>query len=39
MKAAQIVAPRQIEIIDIDQPDISADPEGTVLISVGDGHD
>ncbi len=32
MKAAQIVAPRQIEIIDIDKPDISSDPEGTVLI-------
>ena len=32
MKAAQIVAPRQIEMIDIDRPDISSDPEGTVLI-------
>ncbi len=32
MKAAQIVAPRQIEMIDIDKPDISSDPEGTVLI-------
>ena len=32
MKAAQIVAPRQIEIIDIDRPDISSDPEGVVLI-------
>ena len=32
MKAAQIVAPRQIEIIDIDKPDISSDPEGVVLI-------
>ena len=32
MKAAQIVAPRQIEIIDIDKPDISSDPEGTLLI-------
>ena len=32
MKAAQIVAPRQIEIIDIDRPDISSDSEGTVLV-------
>ena len=32
MKAAQIVAPRQIEMIDIDEPDISSDPEGAVLI-------
>ena len=32
MKAAQIVAPRQIEMIDIDKPDISSDPEGAVLI-------
>ena len=32
MKAAQIVAPRQIEMIDIDRPDISSDPEGVVLI-------
>lgn len=32
MKAAQIVAPRQIEMIDIEKPDISSDPEGTVLI-------
>ena len=32
MKAAQIVAPRQIEMIDIDKPDISSDPEGVVLI-------
>ena len=32
MKAAQIVAPRQIEMIDIDRPDISSDPEGAVLI-------
>jgi threonine dehydrogenase-like Zn-dependent dehydrogenase len=32
VKAAQIVAPRQIEMIDIDKPDISSDPEGTVLI-------
>ena len=32
MKAAQIVAPRQIEIIDVDVPDISSEPEGTVLI-------
>ncbi len=32
MKAAQIVAPRQIEMIDIDKPDISSDPEGSVLI-------
>ena len=32
MKAAQIVSPRQFEIIDIDVPDISAEPEGTVLI-------
>ena len=32
MKAAQIVAPRQIEMIDVDRPDISSDPEGAVLI-------
>ena len=32
MKAAQIVAPRQIEMIDIDKPDISSDLEGSVLI-------
>ena len=32
MKAAQVVAPRQIEMIDIDKPDISSDPEGSVLI-------
>lgn len=32
MKAGQIVAPRQFEIIDIDVPDISAEPEGAVLI-------
>ena len=32
MKAAQIVAPRQIEMIDIDEPDISSDPEGSILI-------
>ena len=32
MKAAQIVAPRQIEMIDTDKPDISSDPEGAVLI-------
>ena len=32
MKAAQIVAPRQIEMIDIDKPDISSEPEGSVLI-------
>ena len=32
MKAAQVVAPRQIEMIDIDKPDISSDPEGAVLI-------
>jgi threonine dehydrogenase-like Zn-dependent dehydrogenase len=32
VKAAQIVAPRQIEMIDIEKPDISSDPEGTVLI-------
>jgi threonine dehydrogenase-like Zn-dependent dehydrogenase len=32
VKAAQIVAPRQIEMIDIDKPDISSDPEGSVLI-------
>lgn len=32
MKAAQIVAPRQFEIIDTGVPDISSEPEGTVLI-------
>ena len=32
MKAAQIVAPRQIEMVDVDKPDISSDPEGAVLI-------
>ena len=32
MKAAQIVAPRQFEIIDIDLPEISTEPAGTVLI-------
>ena len=32
MKAAQIVAPHQIEMIDTDKPDISSDPEGAVLI-------
>lgn len=32
MKAAQIVAPRQLEIIDIGVPDISSEPEGAVLI-------
>lgn len=32
MKAAQIVAPRQFEIIDIGAPDISSEPEGAVLI-------
>ena len=32
LKAAQIVAPHQFEIIDIDVPDISSEPEGAVLI-------
>ena len=32
MKAAQIVAPRRIEIIDIDPSDISSAPDGAVLI-------
>ena len=32
MKTAQIVAPRQFEITDIDAPDISSEPEGAVLI-------
>ena len=32
MKAGQIVAPRQIEIIDIEQPSLTDHPDGTVLI-------
>ena len=32
MKAAQIVAPRQIEVIDMEAPDISSDAVGAVLI-------
>jgi threonine dehydrogenase-like Zn-dependent dehydrogenase len=32
VKAAQMVAPRQIEMIDIHPPDISSEPAGTVLI-------
>ena len=32
MKAGQIVAPRQIEIIDIEQPNLADYPDGTVMI-------
>ncbi|MFB3042535.1 MAG: zinc-binding dehydrogenase [Candidatus Poribacteria bacterium] len=32
MKAAQVVAHRQIEIIDIDVPDMSSQPDGAILI-------
>lgn len=32
MKAAQIVAPRRIEIVDVEEPDLGAYPEGTVKI-------
>lgn len=32
MKAGQIVAPRQIEIIDIEQPNLAEYPDGTVMI-------
>lgn len=32
MKAAQIVAPRRFEIIDIEKPDIRPQPEGSLLI-------
>ena len=32
MKAAQVVAHRQIEIIDIDLPDMSSQPDGAILI-------
>ena len=32
MKAGQIVAPRQIEIIDIEKPDLADYPDGTVMI-------
>lgn len=32
MKAGQIVAPRQIEIVDIEQPDLADYPDGTVMI-------
>lgn len=32
MKAGQIVAPHQIEIIDIDKPDLNDYPDGTVMI-------
>ena len=32
MKAAHIVAPRQIEIVDVEEPDISSAPEGTIII-------
>ena len=32
MKVGQIVAPRQIEIIDIEQPNLADHPDGTVMI-------
>ncbi len=32
MKAGQIVAPRQIEIVDIEQPNLADYPDGTVII-------
>ena len=32
MKAGQIVAPRQIEIIDIEKPELATHPNGTVMI-------
>jgi len=32
MKAAQIVAPRRIEVVDVEEPDIGPYPEGTVKI-------
>ena len=32
MKTGQIVAPRQIEIIDIEQPNLADHPDGTVMI-------
>ena len=32
MRAGQIVAPRQIEIIDIDQPNLADYPDGTIMI-------
>ena len=32
MKAAQIVAPRRIEIVDVEEPDLGSYPEGTVKI-------
>ena len=32
MKAGQIVAPRQIEIVDIEQPNLTDYPDGTVMI-------
>ena len=32
MKAAQIVGHRKFDIVDVDTPDISSDPQGTVLI-------
>ena len=32
MKVGQIVAPRQIEIVDIEQPNLADHPDGTVMI-------
>ena len=32
MKTGQIVAPRQIEIVDIEQPNLADYPDGTVMI-------
>ena len=32
MKAAQIVSHRKFDIVDVDTPDISSDPQGTVLV-------
>ena len=32
MKAAHVVAPRRIELVDVEEPELSGDPEGTIKI-------